>query len=162
MVVKIFGDKETLAYREAEKLVRSMGMAIWDESYYYADVAIAPLLEARLSNTEFSDPLLGTLIFHPSPLPYGRGASAIRYAYRRKEPITAATWFWADNGMDTGDICEQEIVRINYDLRPREFYEQDIIPAMVRTLGRALSNVSKGEIRKIPQIERYATFDRRI
>ena len=49
---------------------------------------------------------IGTLIFHPSPLPYGRGASSLKWAYRRGEPITAATWLWADSGYDTGDICE--------------------------------------------------------
>lgn len=162
MIVKILGNIDTLAYKEAVKLVKARGMAIWDESYYYANIAIAPLLETKLSNTELNDPILGTLIFHPSPLPYGRGASAIRHAYRRKEPISAATWFWANDGMDAGDICEQEIVKINYDLRPRELYEEDIIPAMLRTLDRALTEISKGNIRKIPQIERYSTFDNRI
>ena len=105
---------------------------------------------------------MGTLIFHPSPLPYGRGASSIRWAYRRKEPIAAATWFWADNGLDTGDICEQEIIKIDYSLRPREFYEQEIIPAMRRTLERCLNNLQMGIKRRVPQVEKYATFDKRI
>ena len=86
----------------------------------------------------------------------------IRWAYRRQEPITAATWFLADSGLDTGDICEQEIVKIDYDLRPREFYEQEIIPAMQRTLKRCLNDLQKGIKRRVPQIEKYATFDKRI
>ena len=102
------------------------------------------------------------MIFHPSPLPYGRGASSIRWAYRRREPITAATWFWADIGLDTGDICEQEIVKIDYDLQPREFYELDIIPAMRRTLERCLNGLQMGIKRRIPQVEKYATFDLKI
>ena len=73
-------------------------------------MAIAPLLTRKLGSEELSAPLAGTLIFHPSPLPYGRGASSIRWAYRRHEPITAATWFWANDELDGGDICEQEIV----------------------------------------------------
>ncbi|MEI3572753.1 MAG: hypothetical protein V8Q38_04900 [Alistipes putredinis] len=89
-------------------------------------------------------------------------ASSIRWAYRRQEPITAATWFWADSGLDTGDICEQEIVKIDYNLQPREFYEQEIIPAMQRTLKRSLNDLQKGIKRRVPQIEKYATFDKRI
>lgn len=64
--------------------------------------------------------------------------------YGREEPITAATWFWADSGLDTGDICEQEVVRSGYNLRPRDFYEQEIIPAMQRTLKRCLNNLRMG------------------
>lgn len=162
MVVRILGNRDTIAYKEAERVVKSMGMAVWDGSYFFVDLAIAPLLTEKISEEELSEPELGTLVFHPSPLPYGRGASSIRWAYRRREPITAATWFWADNGLDTGDICEQEIVRIDYDLRPREFYEVDIIPAMRRTLERCLNGIQMGVRRRIPQVEKYATFDRRI
>jgi methionyl-tRNA formyltransferase len=101
----------------------------------------------------------GTLVFHPSPLPYGRGASAIRWAYRRREPVTAATWFWANELFDAGDICEQEIIKIDYNLSPRKFYKQDILPAMVRTLERAMKALASGHKRTIPQIEKYASFD---
>lgn len=83
-------------------------------------------------------------------------------AYKRQEPITAATWFWADNGLDTGDICEQEIIKIDYSARPRDFYERDILPAMERTLVRCLDNIQMGYIRKIPQVESYSSYDKRL
>ena len=148
-----------MAYREAERVVKSFGLAVWDQTYYYADVAIAPLLTERIGDEELKEPRIGTLIFHPSPLPYGRGASSIRWAYRRKETITAATWFWADSGLDTGDICEQEVIKINHELRPRDFYEREMIPAMTRTLERCLKNLQAGINRRIPQLNKYATFD---
>lgn len=159
MVVKILGNKESSAYKKAEHVVKSLGHAVWNESYFYVDIAIAPLLLHKISHEECQEPRLGTLVFHPSPLPYGRGASAIRWAYRRKEPITAATWFWADEGLDTGDICEQEVVKINYDMIPREFYEKEILPALERTLKRCLNNLQMGIQRRVPQVNRYATFD---
>lgn len=162
MVVRILGNKDTVAYKEAERVVKAMGFAVWNDTYFFVDLAIAPLLTEKIDARELSEPELGTLIFHPSPLPYGRGASSIRWAYRRREPITAATWFWADNGLDTGDICEQEIVKIDYDLRPREFYELDIIPAMRSTLERCLNGLQMGIKRRIPQVEKYATFDLKI
>ena len=111
MVVKILGNSDTTAYKEAERVVKSLGLAVWNETYFFVDVAIAPLLIEKVSNEELAEPNLGTLIFHPSPLPYGRGASSIRWAYRRQEPITAATWFWADSGLDTGTSANKRSLR---------------------------------------------------
>lgn len=142
----------------ALKAVNECGFEIVDTME--CDVAIAPLLTQIISYKELSVPKFGTLIFHPSPLPYGRGASSIRYAFRRKESITAATWFWANDGkVDSGDICEMEILKLEPTMRPRIFYEQEIQPAMVRTLKRALNAVSIGYIRRIPQLEHHSSFD---
>jgi len=161
MVVKILGNKETVAYKVAEECVREKGYRVSYGDSVACDLAIAPLLTEKVSPEALREPLYGTLIFHPSPLPWGRGASSIKWAYKRNEPITAATWFWADDGYDTGDICEQEIVKIDYSSRPRDFYEHDIIPAMRRTLERCLKDIQMGYIRKIPQIERYSSYDKR-
>ena len=162
MVIKILGYSTSAAYEEAERVIKMLGHAVWDETYFYADLAVAPLLTEKISFEQINEPRLGTLIFHPSPLPYGRGASAIRWAYDRAEPVTAATWFWADSGLDTGDICEQEIIKLDCLVSPKEFYLNDIIPALGRTLERCLNGVQKGFIRRIPQVEKYATFDKKI
>lgn len=161
MKVKVLGDKNAPAVLAAHKLLRQMGHCIVDGDGA-ADLAIAPLLAVKLSNEELNAPLLGTLVFHPSPLPYGRGASAIRWAYRRKEPITAATWFWANERLDAGDICEQEVVKIDYSISPREFYHTHIIPAMSRTLERCLNALAIGLKRQVKQIKEYASYDGRI
>lgn len=161
MVIKILGNSESAAFKATEIFVKAKGHTLWCDGFR-CDLAIAPLLTVKVSDKELKEADRGTLIFHPSPLPYGRGASSIKWAYKRGEPITAATWFWADSGYDTGDICEQEIVKIDYDVRPRVFYEQEIIPAMLRTLGRCLDNIGKGVIRRIPQVESYSTYDKKL
>ena len=159
MIINILGEKGE-AYNAVRNVIVSLGHSVAKNDLSH--VAIAPLLTKKITLKEINCPLLGTLIFHPSPLPYGRGASAVRWAYRRKEPVTAATWFWATDKLDAGDICEQEIIKIDYGLRPRAFYEQHIIPAMVRTLERALNNIEKGIKRQIKQVEEYATYDSKI
>lgn len=159
MKVKVLGDKNAPAVKAAFDSVSRLGYEVVDSG---ADVAIAPLLTRKLSKTEFAESGFGTLVFHPSPLPYGRGASAIRWAYRRKEPITAATWFWANERLDAGDICEQEVVKIDYSIPPREFYHTHIIPAMLRTLERCLNALAIGLKRQVKQIEEYASYDGRI
>jgi methionyl-tRNA formyltransferase len=159
MIINILGEKGK-AYNAVYDLIILFGHTVSDNGLSH--ISVAPLLTKKISQEKINIPLMGTLIFHPSPLPYGRGASAIRWAYRRKEPVTAATWFWANDKLDAGDVCEQEIIKIDYDLLPKEFYEQHVIPAMVRTLGRALNDIEKGVKRQIKQIEDYATYDDRI
>ena len=158
MRVRLLGNSETPAFMAARNTILGLGHCICGTDDP-CDIAVAPLLTEKVPEEKLMEPTLGTLIFHPSPLPYGRGAASIKWAYRRSEPITAATWFWADKGLDTGDICEQEIVKIDYALRPRDFYQQHIIPAMLRTLERCLIGIQSGVVRRVPQVEEYSSFD---
>jgi methionyl-tRNA formyltransferase len=159
LVVEIIGSKDTAAYQVAVSVIEGLGLKVASDPDEKIDLAIAPLLTFKLSPQELNKPRLGTLIFHPSPLPYGRGASALKWAYKRSEPITAACWLWAVDKMDAGDICEMEIVKIDYSLSPRAFYEAHIIPALQRTLERCLNNLKRGFIRRVPQVDNYASFD---
>lgn len=161
MRVVILGDNLTAAYASARQMVLRLGHDIVSDAAA-ADVAIAPLLTEIVPASKLSIPKYGTLIFHPSPLPFGRGASSLKWAFKRQDLITGATWFWADRGIDTGPICEQEIVLIDYNLRPREFYEKHIIPAMERTLKRCLNSLSIGFKREVEQIEQYSTYESKI
>ena len=123
-----------------------------------ADVAVAPLLTRKITDTEILMPRLGTLIFHPSLLPRHRGRDAIKWAYRQDEKYTGGTWFWPDSGYDTGDVCEQEVVAIG-DKRPRDFYEQEVIPLCVKLLRYVISDLKAGIIRRRPQNEMAATYE---
>jgi methionyl-tRNA formyltransferase len=124
-----------------------------------ADLAIAPLLTKKLRPERLYAPALGTLIFHPSLLPRHRGPDAIRWAFRLKEPYTGATWFWADEELDTGDICESEVLAIRDGERPREFYERAVIPSATRMLGYIIDDISGGIVRRRPQNEESATYE---
>lgn len=159
MVIKVIGSKDTAAYMAAVGVVRELGHTVDYGSHFYSDLTIAPLLTQKLTQEELNESIHGVLIFHPSPLPHGRGASAIKWAYSRNEPITAATWLWANDKMDAGDICEMEIVKIDYSMSPRQFYEAHMLPALERTLKRCLNAIAQGYKRKVPQVEAYSTFD---
>lgn len=158
MKINILGKIDSGAYKLAEYVVSELGHEIVDS--LECDIAIAPLLTKIVPYDELMRPKHGTLIFHPSPLPHGRGTASIKHAYKRCEPVTAATWFWANDGkVDSGDICEMEIIRIDHGLRPRDFYNSHVLPAMERTLKRCLNGVSSGFLRRVPQVEEYASFD---
>lgn len=124
-----------------------------------ADLAIAPLLSKKLGPEILYASALGTLIFHPSLLPRHRGRDAIRWTFRLKEPYAGATWFWADENLDTGDICESEVLAIRDGERPREFYERAVMPSALRMLGYILDDLSRGFVRRRPQNEESATYE---
>ena len=107
-------------------------------------------------------PKYGCINVHASLLPKYRGAGPIQWAIINGEKVTGVTTMKMDSGLDTGDICEQEIIKIDYSARPRDFYERDILPAMERTLVRCLDNIQMGYIRKIPQVESYSSYDKRL
>ena len=123
------------------------------------EVAIAPLLTRKLPRREYAAPRLGTLIFHPSALPYRRGPDAIRHTVAAGERVSAATWFWCDEGLDTGDICEQEPVVLLPGESAGRAYHTRFCPAGLTALRRALLGILAGEPRRIRQDEALATYD---
>lgn len=126
----------------------------------WAAFAIAPRLTRKLDASEYSKPNHGTLIFHPSALPYGRGPDAIRQSVLRGERVSASTWFWASDGWDEGDVCEQETVVLCPDESPGRSYHSRFVPAALRALHRLLRDWrTTGTFRRVPQDHRLATYD---
>ncbi len=128
---------------------------------HLACFALAPRLNRILKRSEWSAPILGTLIFHPSILPYRRGPDAIRHSIASGERVSGVTWFWCDEGIDTGPICEQEAVLLKPGESAGRAYHARFIPAGLRALTRALAAIKRGEITKIEQSEELATYDPR-
>lgn len=60
-------------------------------------------------------PKLGTVGYHPAALPNNRGRHPIIWALVLGLPKTASTFFWIDEGVDTGSILSQEEVEICYE-----------------------------------------------
>jgi methionyl-tRNA formyltransferase len=124
-----------------------------------SDVALAPMLLRRLHEWEYKAPRFGTLVFHPSALPYRRGLDSIKHAIAAGERVSASTWFWCDVGWDTGDVCEQEVVVLLPGERPRDAYEKRFVPAGLAALRRALLGVAAGRPRRVPQDPALVTYD---
>lgn len=124
-----------------------------------ADFALAPLLRRKLAPWEYQSPRLGTLVFHPSALPYRRGPDAIRRAVTAGERVSAATWFWCADGWDTGPICEQEVVVLCPGESAGRAYHSRFIPAGLTALERAVRGILAGRPRSVPQDEALASYE---
>ena len=121
--------------------------------------ALAPKLQVKLSRPQWSAPALGTLIFHPSLLPYRRGPDAIRWTVGKGEKLAGISWFWCDSGLDTGPVCEQQVLLLVDGESAGRAYHTRYIPAGLRALERAVAGIRAGMPRRVPQDEAAATYE---
>jgi methionyl-tRNA formyltransferase len=158
--VYVYGAEDVPIIHKAHRLLAKRGVEEVDDPKD-ADVAIAPLLTRFLTKEEIEQPKYGTLVYHPSLLPRHRGNDAIRWAIHEGEKYSGATWFWADEGCDSGPICEQEVLAIETD-NPTTFYMKKVIPAGIKMLGYILDDLEAGYVRRRPQDESNATLEKRL
>jgi len=68
---------------------------------------------SQIANNEvISSPNLGAIGAHPTLLPKGRGGASIPWAILNNLNETGVTLFKLDNGVDTGPIIKQKIIKI--------------------------------------------------
>ncbi len=155
----VFGD-DTEFSRRCVELCEQYGFDRVDDPRE-ALFAIAPLLTKKISPELWAAPELGTLIFHPSALPYRRGPDAIRHTIAAGERVSAVTWFWCDHGLDTGPVCVQELVVLAPGESPGRAYHGRFCPAGLRALERVLGQIKAGTVERRIQDPSLATYDPR-
>ena len=101
-------------------------------------------------------PVIG---YHPCPLPKGRGCSPIIWAIAGGWKETGSSFFWMDEGIDTGPIINQEIVAIK-EKTAKELYMR-LIRIAEDQLKDIVDDLKKGVITKLPQDESEATYLRK-
>ena len=72
-------------------------------------------------------PKLGCINVHGSLLPKYRGAAPIQWAVLNGDKTTGITTMYMDEGMDTGDMIEKEVVKKYYGFDSDRRYKQDEI-----------------------------------
>lgn len=109
---------------------------------------------------------IGWIGYHPSLLPRHRGRSSIEWAVRMHDPLTGGTVFWLNNGIDRGDIAYQELCFIDpklYAMEPRKaaklLWEHELQDMGLKLIEKALFDISRGTIIKIPQKKEFSTFE---
>ena len=67
---------------------------------------------------------MGVVGFHPAALPHNRGRHPLIWALALGLPQTASTFFFMDEGADTGDILSQAAIDIAYEDDAASLYEK--------------------------------------
>lgn len=93
---------------------------------------------------------IGTIGFHPSPLPRLRGRAVIPWTILTAVTETGSTLFWIDDGLDTGDILLQRRFPVPTGATARWLYQRhlDELGAM---LPEALRSLAAGAAPRRPQ-----------
>jgi methionyl-tRNA formyltransferase len=106
-------------------------------------------------------PTYGSIQYHPSLLPKGRGASAINWPIIQGETETGLSIFWPDNGLDTGDVLLQKKTPISDSDSLGSVYFDRLFPMGVEAMLEAVDLVKAGKAPRIKQDERVATYEGR-
>lgn len=86
------------------------------------------LLKKELLNL----PPMGVIGFHPTALPKNRGRHPVIWALVLGLEETASTFFFMDEGADTGDILNQKPITIEYEDTAATLYEKIIQTAILQ------------------------------
>lgn len=95
-------------------------------------------------------PERGVVGFHPAALPHNRGRHPIVWALALGLEQTASTFFFMDEGADTGDILDQSFIQIDYSDDAGSLYKK-VTETAVEQLRRFLPKLEDGQLQSTPQ-----------
>lgn len=93
---------------------------------------------------------LGVVGFHPARLPRNRGRHPVVWALVLGLPRTASTFFFMDEGVDSGAILSQEEIEISYDDDARSLYDK-VTRAAMRQMEEFLPQLEDGTFKRVAQ-----------
>ena len=77
-------------------------------------------------------PKLGVIGYHPAALPQNKGRHPIIWALALGLPETASTFFFMNDGVDSGDILSQVDIDITYEDDARTLYDKITRTALIQ------------------------------
>ena len=101
-------------------------------------------------------PKYGCIGMHPTLLPKGRGRAAIPWAILKGLKETGVTMFKLDEGIDTGPIIEQEVIKLHDRITATELY-QKVNEAHVKLISKYWDDIINNNIKLVEQNEAEAT-----
>lgn len=116
---------------------------------YEPDLFILAWWPTKIRKDILDIPKLGTLNFHPSRLPYGRGKHPNFWAIVNDTPF-GVTIHWATEKLDAGPIAFQERIKVDIDATG-EYLHKKAKGSMLYLFQTALPTIWSGEIPKIEQ-----------
>lgn len=155
MRIKTFGSGPI--YDEVRALCERRGHMVVDERPY--DLIILANVTRILRAAEIAEAGTGVLCFHPSLLPRHRGGDAVYWTFKMGDKESGVTWFWVDEGIDTGAIAIAEAVPIPPDSSPSKLYYGTLVPLGVSLMDRLLALLERGERPSTAQDESLATYE---
>lgn len=105
-------------------------------------------------------PELGFVGFHPTKLPQNRGRHPIIWALALGLDETASTFFFMDEGADSGDLLHQRMVPIHWTDDARDLYDR-ILNVAVEQVAAFTPQLAAREHQRTPQNDDQANYWRK-
>ena len=93
---------------------------------------------------------MGVIGFHPAALPQNRGRHPLIWALALGLQKTASTFFFMDQGADSGDILSQRQLAIDYDDDARSLYDK-VTKTALKQIEELLPQLQKGNYSRCSQ-----------
>ncbi|XP_075406906.1 cytosolic 10-formyltetrahydrofolate dehydrogenase isoform X2 [Tenrec ecaudatus] len=124
-----------------------------------AELNVLPFCSQFIPMEVINYPQHGSIIYHPSLLPRHRGASAINWTLIHGDKKGGFSIFWADEGLDTGDLLLQEECEVLQDDTVNTLYNRFLFPEGIKGMVQAVRLIAEGRAPRIPQPEEGATYE---
>ncbi|XP_006895226.1 PREDICTED: cytosolic 10-formyltetrahydrofolate dehydrogenase [Elephantulus edwardii] len=124
-----------------------------------AELNVLPFCSQFIPMEVINAPRHGSIIYHPSLLPRHRGASAINWTLIHGDKKAGFTVFWADDGLDTGDLLLQKECEVLPDDTVTTLYNRFLFPEGIKGMVQAVKLIAEGRAPRIPQPEEGATYE---
>src|SRR4026209_2750050 len=133
---------------------------VWDEfRALKPDLQVMAFVTLFVPEEFLNIPTHGSIQYHPSLLPLGRGASAINWPIINGEKETGLSIFWPDNGLDTGDVLMQKKTPISDTDTLGSVYFDRLFPMGVEAMLESVDLVKAGKAPRLKQDESKATYE---
>jgi methionyl-tRNA formyltransferase len=126
----------------------------------HPDVIFCIGWSSLLKKDIMSIPRLGVIGFHPAQVPQNRGRHPIIWTLVLGLEKTASTFFFMDEGADSGDILSQTIIAVTYDDNARTLYNK-ITEVVLKQLEDLLPKLVSNSYLRIPQDNSQANYWRK-
>jgi methionyl-tRNA formyltransferase len=117
---------------------------------YQPDVILCMGWSRLIKKQLLNIPSIGVIGYHPAALPKNRGRHPIIWALALGLSKTGSSFFFMDEGADSGDIISTEDIMISKEDNARTLYNKIIATAKQQILS-VVMNLRHGEYSKIPQ-----------
>lgn len=105
-------------------------------------------------------PALGVVGYHPAALPKNRGRHPIIWALALGLSETASTFFFMDEGIDSGDIISQKTVAISKSSNSSTLYEK-LTSVALKQIDVFTDQLSSGKFVRLPQDNSQSNYWRK-
>jgi methionyl-tRNA formyltransferase len=124
-----------------------------------ADLAVLAFVTLIVPERVLYAPRHQSICFHPSLLPRHRGASSINWTLIAGDHETGVSWFWPDQGLDTGPILLQKKIPVEPNDTVGSIYFNRLFPLGIESMIQAIELIKNGSAPRLAQDESKATYE---